>query len=71
MTLEVNTLKPMLGRVIRSVRLAPDKTELIFEADNNVRFRFYHEQDCCEKVAIEDVVGDLEDLIDAPVLACR
>lgn len=71
MTLEVNTLKPMLGRVIRSVRLAPDKTELIFEADNNVRFRFYHEQDCCETVAIEDVVGDLEDLIDVPVLVAE
>ncbi len=71
MTLEVNTLEPMLGRVLRSVRVAPDKTELVFEADNNVRFRFYHAQECCEEVAIEDVVGDLEDLIDAPVLVAE
>lgn len=41
MTLEVNTLEPMLGRVMRSVMLAPDKTELVFEADNGVRFRWY------------------------------
>lgn len=30
--------------------------------------RLYHEQDCCECVWLEDVVGDLEDLIGTPLL---
>ena len=31
-------------------------------------FTFYHEQDCCEKVYIESVVGDLQDLVGTPIL---
>lgn len=31
-------------------------------------FKFYHEQDCCENVQIEDVVGEISDLIGNPIL---
>ncbi len=34
-------------------------------------FKFYHEQDCCESVSIEDIVGDLEDLVGVPILEAR
>lgn len=37
--------------------------ELIFHAEDGRKFVFYHEQDCCERVWIEDIVGDLTDLI--------
>lgn len=29
---------------------------------------FFHSQDCCESVSIEDIVGDLEDLQGSPLL---
>ena len=32
------------------------------------KFNFYHEQDCCEDVYIESIVGDLNDLIGNPIL---
>ncbi len=34
-------------------------------------FKFYHEQDCCETVRIEDIVGDLNDLVGVPILEAR
>jgi hypothetical protein len=32
------------------------------------RFVFFHQQDCCESVDINDIVGDLQDLVGEPLL---
>lgn len=32
------------------------------------KFNFYHDQDCCENVYIESIVGDINDLIGNPIL---
>lgn len=39
-----------------------DKYFIIFELNGIPEFVFYHNQDCCESVYIEDVAGELEDL---------
>jgi len=33
--------------------------------------RFAHYQDCCEHVRLEDVVGDLDDLIGTPIVVAE
>jgi hypothetical protein len=38
-----------------------------FLANGDV-YRLYHDQDCCESVTIDDVVGNLEDVIGSPIL---
>ena len=42
--------------------------ELLFTMDNGDRYIMYHSQDCCEYVRIEDIDGDLNDLVGSPIL---
>ena len=55
----------MVGRVFTSV--TQDGETMVFE-NATERFRFFHYQDCCESVHIDDIVGDLSDLVGEPLL---
>ena len=50
--------------------LAVDKSDdqVIFTTSQGRQYRLYHRQDCCEDVRVEDVVGNLADLIHEPLL---
>lgn len=60
-------IKDMLGRSFNSISVCPDKYDIIFEDDDGI-FTMYHEQDCCECVSVEDITGNLVDLLDSPIL---
>ncbi len=45
-----------------------DDSELLFICDDNTCFFMGHNQECCETVYIEDITGDLEDLIGSKIL---
>lgn len=59
-------IKDLVGLTFASVE-NKDNDELIFTANDGRIFRFYHSQDCCESVRIESIVGDLNDLVGAPL----
>ena len=42
--------------------------EMVFTLANGEQYRLYHSQDCCESVTIDDICGDLDDLIGSPIL---
>ena len=42
--------------------------ELYFAFSDGLVVKFHHDQDCCECVEIEDVVGDWNDLVGHPLL---
>ncbi len=44
---------------------------LIFRAADGRAFCLTHIQDCCENVRIEDITGDLADLIGAPISSAK
>jgi len=58
-------IEDMVGKVFTSV--TQDCDVMVFE-NTTERFVFFHYQDCCESVSIEDIVGDLEDLVGEPLL---
>ena len=67
----VNTQKgmaQMLGKTFVQVTGSVDSDEMMFVTAQGERFMFAHSQDCCESVRINDIVGDLQDLVGSPML---
>jgi hypothetical protein len=61
------TLKALLGKTLISVEGAKEgSNEVIFDTKTE-RFRMYHQQDCCESVAITRVRGDVSKILNSPV----
>lgn len=45
--------------------------EVRFKTSDGRTFVMWHEQDCCERVSIEDVVGNPDDLLNQPLFVAR
>ena len=58
----------MLNQTFTSVRA--DEESVTFQNDK-VRYTLYHQQDCCESVVVEEIIGDLDDLENLPLLIAR
>lgn len=63
----VREFDELKGRCLYRVERIGDEELRFYLTDTNY-VRMYHEQDCCESVYIEDICGDLEDLVGAPLL---
>lgn len=61
-------INEMEGKIFERVQ-ENDSNELCFIESNGNYFLMYHEQDCCESVGIEDITGDLNDLVGTPILS--
>ena len=59
----------LLGKTILKIRKPePADDELTFIFTDGTMVKFCHQQDCCERVYIEDVCGDLGDLVGVPLI---
>mgnify|MGYP000418450393 CR=1 FL=1 len=63
----VDIFDDMLGQTLTEIKEIGDD-ELIFITAEGDEWKMLHEQDCCESVTIDDIVGDLDDLIGHPLL---
>lgn len=62
-----NNVSELEGKTLTKVEQVGND-EIFFYTDDNEVYRMYHFQNCCEHVYIEDIIGDLDDLIGLPIL---
>lgn len=61
--------KSLLGKTMTQISGAVKDSEVIdFVTDDGKKFRLFHQSDCCEVVAVNDVCGEVSDLIGTPIL---
>ncbi|MDR3714847.1 MAG: hypothetical protein P4L51_18710 [Puia sp.] len=58
----------ILGRKLKRVEVDPAGTEVLFTLADGAQYRMGHARNCCEKVWIADITGDLDDLENAWIL---
>jgi len=60
-------IEEMMGKTFTQITGSVGNDVIVFENDSE-RYVFFHSQDCCESVSVEDIVGDLQDLVGLPLL---
>ena len=62
------SITDLIGQTIKEIKGEEGDNILYFIMDDGKEYSMYHCQDCCECVEIEDICGDLSDLINTPVI---
>lgn len=64
----MKTFEDLKGKVLTNVENIADE-ELVFTLDTGEKYRLYYSLECCDStVTIEDINGDLGDLVGSPIL---
>lgn len=61
----------LVGKTLTSIDCEEGSDSVLFTTDSGDRFQLLHHQDCCENVYLEDVEGDVSDLIGSPILVAE
>ena len=59
-------IEDLLNKIVFKIENNDDRINF-YCSDGHI-YSMYHEQDCCESVCIDDINGDLNDLIGSPIL---
>lgn len=61
-----------IGKTIVEIRGAKkDSDHISFLFSDGSCFKMYHPQECCETVEVEDICGDIDDLLNTPLLGAE
>lgn len=58
----------LVGKTITSVWMSAERDVLGFACSDGEHYALGHDQDCCETVVLEEVIGNVADLVTAPIL---
>jgi len=61
--------KNLIGKTLTEIRGAEKESEeIVFTCSDGSEYKMFHGQDCCESVLVEDVCGDVVDLLGSPII---
>lgn len=56
----------LIGKTLSHIKA--DTAEITFTTTDDLKYLMYHERDCCECVTIEEIAGDLSNLVGEPIV---
>lgn len=61
-----NELDVLVGQVV--TKIDHGDYYVLFTLENGDKYELHHNQSCCEDVHLEDIIGNLDDLVGSPIL---
>lgn len=61
----------LIGLTLKEVTVNKYDDVITYTSECGQQFRMLHHNDCCETVYIEDIEGDINDLIGSPILVAE
>ena len=71
--MKTRNIEELIGKTLKSVEhtATGGEDEIVFSTTDDEEYLLFHNQDCCENVYLEDVVGELDDLVGSPILIAK
>ncbi len=72
--MDYKNISILKGQRLKNIQVIKDiinGDSIVFFTQEGKRYKMYHSQDCCENVSIEDINGELGNLIGAPLTICE
>jgi hypothetical protein len=61
----------LVGKTIEAIWGGAGDDSIKFTCTDGTQYQMYHYQDCCESVYVEDIAGDLQDIVGSPILVAE
>ena len=62
-------IESLNGLIIKTINgLEKGSEEVLFHTECGRQFKMFHQQDCCEDIHIDDICGDVEDIIGSVIV---
>lgn len=65
----IRKVSELIGKTVVEIHgMEKDSEEIRFVCDDGTIYKMYHDQCCCENVWLEDVNGNVENILNSPIL---
>lgn len=65
------SFKQLEGKILKEILISEYRNEITFVCSDGVRFIMEHYQCCCEDVYLDEINGDITDILGTPIIIAR